>query len=169
MPRRPRAPCRVELPVASEVRASVGSERGVEDDRLSEIVVGGGVERGVAGLAEIFPVQLLHLPYPLVLRPAYFGQGSGACLGVVVVAFCEYRVGVRAPQLRSCQNIDRVKFTEGLVEGEVPSCDVAVPVRPVLGDAPVEVRLRAVVASQPVTEGSVGVLVHDLVGGVVRE
>ncbi len=70
VPGRPRAPCRVELPVASEVGAAVGTERRVKDDRLSEIVVRRGVERGVAGLAEIFPVEFLDLPHPFVLRAA---------------------------------------------------------------------------------------------------
>ncbi len=169
VPGRSGAPGRVELTVASEVGTSVGPERSVQDDCLSEVVVRRGVERRVAGFAVIFTVQLLDVGDPVVRGAADGGQGGRAGLRVVVVALREDRVGVGAAEFSSRQHVDSVLIAEGPVEGEMAADHVAVAVGAVLGYAAVEVGRGTVVVAEPVLEGCVGVLVHHLVGGVVGE
>ena len=47
------------------------------------------------------------------------------------------------------------------------ACHITVPVRAVLGDVAVKVRLRPVIASEPVAKCGIRIFVNDFVRGIV--
>ena len=164
VPAKARAPGRLELAVDAERGTPVGADRRVEDEVIP-VVIACQIKACEARVVIITAHQPVHLALPFVGRAADGREGALVRDRVVVIHLPVAGLRRRGADLRAA---DGVQFAgaELTFPAQVAPQQVAEPVRPAPGHAPVALVLGFAVIAEPVAEGREGGRVDGPVGGV---